>query len=273
MVFPTRNSIAASSQGPAKFHTTMARFKRTMPAPGAVAAPKTSFSETTDETSSDKISSGGSIREPVVEETSNATCPQVANNDVATMERRHDSVLNPTTEQAATSSYIGTLTPRPPRKNLRASLRALQVPRQQSGAPCTGADNTPLDVEDEDDKERLAIMKKRVYDGHALLDVRQQELDEFAAKLDEEDAALEAQELADAKERAWEAQIRAAREQREAAAGRLAQRIVAEVVPMSASGRAYSDVAEIRRCAAPKVEYQMVPDGNYPRFHPSSKKG
>ena len=54
-----------------------------------------------------------------------------------------------------------------------------------------------------------------------------------------------------------------------AAEQRLAQRVVAEVVPISASGRAYGGVAEIRRSAATKVEYQMVPDGSYPRFHPS----
>lgn len=250
------------------FHATMARFKRTMSVCGAVAAPKNSSTETTDETSSEK-----SIDEPIVQDIGAATGPQVINNDIATTERRHDSVLDPMAEQVATSSTTGTPTPRPPRKDLRASLKALQDPRQQPGAPCANADNMPLDDEDDEYEERFAAWQRRIHDGHALLDARQQELDQFATRLDEEHAAGEAQELAAARGRAWEAQIRAAREQREAAAGRLAQRIVAEVVPMSASGRAYGDVAEIRRCAAPKVEYQMVPDGNHPRFHPSSKKG
>lgn len=105
-------------------------------------------------------------------------------------------------------------------------------------------------------------MQKRLNDDIERLDDKKRQLDQIVEHLNAQDAAA-----------AWEAQVRAAREQREAAAWRLAQRIVAEGVPMSASGRAYGDVAEIRRCAAPKVEYQTVPDGNYPRFHPSSKKG
>ncbi|GAB7327914.1 hypothetical protein MBLNU13_g11693t2 [Cladosporium sp. NU13] len=246
----------------------MARFKRTMSARGTVAAPKISFAETADETSSEE-----SICEPVFEEIGAATSPRVANNDIAIMKRRHDSVLEPAAEQTATSSSTCTLTSRPLRKDLRAALRALQDPRQQPGAPCTRADDMALDDEDDEDEERLANWQRRVHDGHALLDLRQRELDQIAAGLDEEEAAREAQEVAAAQERAWEAQIRAAREQREAASRRLAKRIVAEIVPMSASGRAYGNAAEIRRCTAPKVEYQMVPDGNYPRFRPWPQRG
>lgn len=114
----------------------MARFKRTMSARGAFTAPKTSSAETADATSSEE-----STCEHVVENNGAAIWPQMTSNDIDTTERRHDSVLDPTTEQVATSSTIGTLTPRPPRKDLRASLRALQDPRQQLDAPCTRADD------------------------------------------------------------------------------------------------------------------------------------
>ena len=237
------------------FYTAMARFKRTMSARGAVAAPITGLIETTDETSSEE-----SICEPVVEEIGTATRPQMPNNDIATMERRHNSVLSPTTEQAATRSTIGTLTPRPQRKGLRQSPRVLEDPRQQTGEPCTKADD--MAFEDEGNGESIAAMRKRLYDDLERLDDKRRQLDQIVAGMDAQDAAT-------AQERAWKAQIRAAREQREAAARRLAQRMVAEIVPMSASGRTYGDVAEIRRCAAPRAEYQMVPDGNYPRFRPS----
>ena len=247
----TAPSITSSYEGPAKFHGTVARFKRTISARGAVAAPKTSSTETTDETSSEE-----SLYEPVLEDISAATRLYVANNDIATVGRRHDSILDPTPEQAATSSILGTLTPRPPRKDLRASLRALQGPRQQPDAPCTRADD--MASENEGNGESIVIMRKRLYDDLERLDDKKRQLDQIAANMDAQDATA-----------AWEAQARVAREQREAAAGRLAQRIVAEVVPMSASGRAYGDVAEIRRCAAPKVEYQTIPDGNYSRFRHS----
>ena len=259
---PTKPSIAESFRGPALFHKTMARFQRRRPASGAVAAPQHSFAATADETGRERSIVEGGIGATVQ--------PYMASNDIAAVERRHDSIFDSTKEQAATSSTIGTLTPRPPRKDLRAALRVLQDPRQQPGAPCTRVDDMALDDEDEEEAERVASWQRRIYDSHALLDVRQRELEQLAAGLEDEEAAREAQEVAAAHERAWEAQMKAAREQREAAARRLAQRIVAEVVPMSAHGRAYSDVDEIRRCAAPKVEHQMVPDGNYPRFHPSS---
>lgn len=262
MQAPTKSSSAASFQGPALFHSTMARFKRTTPASGATSTRRTSFAETTDETSSE-----GSVYEIEVEDIGAATRPHNVKNDTATMEERHDSVFESAAEQAAISRGIGTLTPRPPRKDLRAALRTLQDPRQRPGAPCTTADDVA--VEDDECYESLAIMQKRDDDGHTRLNAYQQQLDQIAAGLEAEHAAREAQALAAAKERAWEAQVRAARERKEAAAGRLAQRIVAEVVPMSASGRAYGDLREIRRCAAPKVEYQTVPDSCYPRFRPS----
>lgn len=244
------------------FHNTMARFKRTMPASGVTSTRRTSFAETADETSSEE-----SDYETTEGDIGAATQPYMPKDDIATMEERHDSVFESAAEQAAISRGIGTLTPRPPRKDLRATLRILRDPRQQPGAPCTTAD--AVAVEDDEGFESLAIMQKRDDDSHARLNAYQRQLDQIAAGLEAEHAAREAQALAAAKERAWEAQIRAARERKEAAAGRLAQRIVAEVVPMSASGRAYGDLREIRRCAAPKVEYQTVPDSCYPRFRPS----
>jgi hypothetical protein len=239
------------------FHSAMARFKRMRPARGAVAAPKTSFAETVDETSSEE-----SLCEFVEDNIGATTRPYASNNDIATMERRHDSVFIAKTEQAATNSKIHTLTPRPQRKDLRRSLAASGYFKQQRNAPCTSADDIAL--EDEGNGESIATMQKRTNERVALLDDRQRELEQVVANLN-------AQELAAAQARAWEKQIRAARERRMAAAERLAQRVVAEVVPMSASGRAYGDVKEIRRCAAAKVEGQMVPDGSYPRFYPSSK--
>ena len=224
-----------------------------MPTRSAVAASKPSSTET---------SSEESIYEPVIEDICAATGPQAAKNDIATMERRHDSVLDPMTGQAATSSTIGTLTPRPPRRNLRQSLMVPEDPRQCPDNPCTEPDD--ITSENEGDGESIANMRKRLYDDLERLDDKQRQLDQIVANMNAQDAAA-------AQERVWEAQIRVAREQREAASMLLAQRIVAEVVPMSASGRAYGNVAEIRRCAAPKVEYQMVPDGNYPRFRPSSQ--
>ncbi|KAM0701692.1 hypothetical protein Q7P35_010601 [Cladosporium inversicolor] len=263
MQAPTRSSIAAASRGPALFHSAMERFRRTTPANGAISTRRTRFAGTADETSSEE-----SDYEIVDEDIGAATRPHTAKNDIATMERRHDSGFGTTVEQAAISRGIGTLTPRPPRKDLRAALRTLQDPRQHPGAPSTKADDMATE-DDDDDYESLAIMRQRDDDGHARLKVYQQQLDQIAAGLQAEHAARGVQELAAGRKRAWEAQIRTAREQKEAAAGRLAQRIVAEVVPMSASGRAYGDVKEIRRCAAPKVEYQTVPDSCYPRFRPS----
>jgi hypothetical protein len=256
MQSPTKSSIAASYQGPAMFHSAMARFKRMRPARGPVAAPKTSFAETADETSSE-----GSVSEIVVEDIGAATRLYVSRNDITAMERRHDSLLIATTEQAANNSKIHTLTPRLQRKDLRRSLVASGYFKQQPDAPCTTAD--AITLEDEGNGESITTMQKRTHERVALLDDRQRELAQIVANIN-------AQEVAAAQERAWEVQIRAARERRMAAAERLAQRVVAEVVPMSASGRAYGDVKEIRRCAAAKVEGQMVPDGSYPRFRPSS---
>jgi len=239
------------------FYSAMARFKRMRPARGVVAAPKTSIAETADETSSEE-----STYESVVEDIGAATRPYMARNNIATMERRHDSLLIPKTEHAATNSKIHTLTPRPQRKDLRRSLVASGYFKQQPNAPCTTAD--AITLEDDGNGESIATMQKRTHERVALLDDRQRELAQIVANIN-------AQEVAAAQARAWEKQIRAARERRMAAAERLAQRVVAEVVPMSASGRAYGDVKEIRRCAAAKVDGQMVPDGSYPRFYPSSK--
>lgn len=245
------------------FHSAMARFKRTMPGHGAIAARKTSSIETADDTSSE-----ASFAE---EDTGAATRPRVANTDIASTEKRQDSVLDTMKEQATTSSAIDKLTPRPQRKDLRRSLEVSGYFKQRPSAPCTRADDLALedDGDDENGEKWLASARHQIAEEHARLDIKQLELDQMRATLDDERAAREAQELAAARERAWEAQIRAARERRKAAEQRLTQRIVAEVVPMSASGRAYADVAEIRRCAATKVECQIVPDSYYPRFSPS----
>lgn len=245
------------------FHDTIARFKQMVLVRGAIAAPKTSSTDTTDETSSAE-----SLCE-FVEDIGATIQPQVSDTDTATIEKRHDSVLDPTKEQAATSSMISTLTPRPQRKDLRRSLEASGYFKPRPNAPCTSADETSGD-DDENGKMWLARERARMYDGLARFNVCQQQVDQMRADLDVERAAREAQEFAATQARAWEAQIRAAREQRQTAEQRLTQQIVAEVVPRSASGRAHGDVAEIRRCAATKVGYQMVPDGNYPQFRPSS---
>jgi hypothetical protein len=244
------------------FHSAMARFKRPMPGHGAIAVRKTSSAETVDEKSSE-----ASFQQ---EDAGAATWPYVANNNIATVERRQDSVLDTMTEQAATIGSIGTLTPRPKRKDLQCSLEASGYFKQRLGTSCTTIGEVALDDDDEIGEMWLASKRERMAEDHARLNVYQQQLDQMCATLDDERAARKAQEFAAAQERAWEAQIRAARELRRAAEQRLAQMIVAEVVQMSASGRAYGDVAEIRRCAATKVEYQMVPDSYYPRFRPSS---
>jgi hypothetical protein len=124
--------------------------------------------------------------------------------------------------------------------------------------------------ENEGNGESIADLQKRMQEGLARLDPRLQELDQIRARQEEERAAREAQEIAAARERAWEAQIEAARERRKAAAGRLAQRIVAQVVPVSASGRAYGDVVEIRRCAGRRGNARWCRTGTILVFHPSS---
>ena len=114
------------------FHNAMARFKRMRLTCGAVAAPKTSFAETADEMSSEE-----STYDFVVEDIGATTRPYASRNDIAAMERRHDSVVIATTEQAATNSKIHTLTPRPQKKDLRSSLAASGYFKQQPNAPCT----------------------------------------------------------------------------------------------------------------------------------------
>ena len=257
-------SIAASSQGPAMFQSAMARFKRMSSARGAVIARQPSFADSVDETSSEASSQE--------EDTRAATRPYVANTDIATVDKRQDSVMDTKTKQAATIGTNSTLTPRPERKDLRRSLEASGYFKQRPSVLCTKAvEIAPEDDHDDENGEKwLASARHQIAQEHARLDVKQKHLDQIRATLDHKRAAREAQEFAAAQERAWEAQIRAAREQRRAAEQRLTQRIVAEVVPLSASGRAYGDVKEIRRCAATKVECQMVPDSYYPRFRPSS---
>jgi hypothetical protein len=92
----------------------MARFKRTIPGHGAVAARKTSSVETADDTSSE-----ASFEE---EDTGAAIQLHMPNTDIAAVEKRQDSVIHARTKQAASIGTIGTLTPRPQRKDLRRSL-------------------------------------------------------------------------------------------------------------------------------------------------------
>jgi hypothetical protein len=233
----------------------------------AVTARPTRPTETADETSSSS-SSDSSLYELVDEDIPAPTRRlRVMNPDVIPVEERHDSVFDEIVGQAATIGTIGSLTARPPKRDLR------------SGSSTPADEGAALDYDG--NGESIASMREAMNEGFARLNVHQQHLDQVVAHTDhkfsshlEDDRALhEAQEAVaareralEAQERALEAQIRAAREHRREAAERLGQRIVAEVVPMSAHGCAYGDVAEIRRCAAPKAEVQIVPDGSYPRF-------
>lgn len=135
-------------------------------------------------------------------------------------------------------------------------------------------------IDSDDDGESLTIMRQRMADGFARLQRSQDQLDEVVARMNQADETLAehieedqiirearcAREVADAEERLVITDMKASCERKKAEAERLGERIVAEVVPLSADGRAYCDLAEVRRCAAPRAKYQMVPDSSYPRF-------
>lgn len=139
-------------------------------------------------------------------------------------------------------------------------------------------------TDSDDDGESLTIMRQRMDEGFAQLQRSQDQLDEIVAHMKQTDQTLSdhieedqifrearcAREVADADERIAIADAKVLCERKKAEAERLGERIGAEAVPMSADGRAHCDLSEIRRCAAPRARYQMVPDSSYPRFYPQS---
>lgn len=139
-------------------------------------------------------------------------------------------------------------------------------------------------IDSDDEGESLTIMKQRMDEGFARLQRSQDQLDQIAAHMKQTDQNLSdhieedqvfrearcAREVADAEERLVITDMKALCERKKAEAERLEERIVAEVVPLSADGRAHCDLSELRRCAAPRARHQMVPDSNYPCFYPQS---
>lgn len=102
------------------------------------------------------------------------------------------------------------------------------------------------------------------------LESAQQFLDQALSQhLEDDQDYREAQcerKVAAADERVAVAELKVFCERKKADAQRLEERIVAEVVPLSANGMAHGDVAEIRRLAAPRVARQMMADSSYPCF-------
>jgi hypothetical protein len=227
------------------FHNAKARFKRMVSAHGAVAARPTSPTNTDDESSS---SGGGESLYEIVDEDARAATPRlrVMNPDVVVEGERHDSVIDNAAGQGAAIGTIGSLATTPQRHGL--STPNYSRPRRYTALSPADASALAYDG----NGSSIASMRQTMHENFARLNVHQHYLDQVVAHMNDAFSA--------------EAQRRAVREQRREAAERLGQRIVAEVVPVAAQGRAYGDVAEIRRCAAPRVEAQMVPDGNYPRF-------
>ena len=141
---------------------------------GAVDAAQTHSADSADETSTGEL-----IDELAKAYLDAATQLDAANNAVATMESKHDSMFNLRRDQAATSSTSGILSPRPQRVWLRHSLLEPEQPRQRPGASSTGADETALDDDDDDsgNGESIAHMRECMETGLACLEIHQQQLE------------------------------------------------------------------------------------------------
>lgn len=253
----TTPPVAAPASGPARFHNAKARFKKLVAArrtnSGAVATCQDHGTENSGETSNESLS------EHRIVDTATTIRRNEANDDTYAAGSRHDSVFDAATEQLYLPSAISARTPRPRRQNLRQATGLPEHPRLRPDADGTRGDGTTASYDD-DQGESLSQLRQRMDEGFARLDVHQQQLNRMVARMDQEFS----------EERVAEAKLRAAREKKKAEAQRLGERIVKETAPRSANGRAYSDLSEIRRCAAPRATYQMVSDSNYPRFGPSS---
>ena len=265
-------SVAASTQnqGPARFHNAKARLKRRI---GAATSDYDATREASVPEESDVTSDEESLPEHAFDGFSGTFQPYESDNDSVVIENRHDSVFSMTADQTLPANTISALTARPQRRNLRHALGPSEYRKSGLRTVHTRADEEAA-LNHERNGESLASMRRVMNEGFARLSVHQRQLDQvvahmnqtFSSHLEDDRAFRQAQ----AAQEAAADRVRALEAQRRVYAKRVGQRIVAEVVPRAAHGRAYSDVEEIRRCAAQKVEFQMVPDGKYPRFCPSS---
>lgn len=178
-----------------------------------------------------------------------------------------DSVLNTESEQLPSATIAGTPISAPQRKVsglpecLRIRPNADRIRDDRAAMERDYATTTLA---------RIRQSVHRLESTQHLLDQEVARVDQTLSQhLEDDQARREAQcarDVVAAEERVVEAEIKVSYERKKADAQRLEGRVVAEVVPLSADGRAHADVAEIRRLAAPRAKYQSVADSSYPRF-------
>jgi hypothetical protein len=219
-----------------------------------------------------------SLYESAVEGSPPTTQSHETQRSLAVNNKRVDSLFLGEAQHVLPDSTARVTDFTPRRHSLQRTDSLPQCLRIRPNADRIRADQAAIDCDSEG--ESLDIMRKRMNEGFARLEIHQQELDRLIASNQEVSEHIEddhlyreaqaARELAIAEERVVAARAKVSYERKKADAYRLQERIVAENVPLSAGGRAECDLAEIRRIATPKAARQMVPDSYYPRFCPPS---
>lgn len=256
------SSIVAPTMGPALFHRAQLRFKQLVAgaASNTVAARRDSAAESS-ATSDDGLS------EPAEGTAYVPFRPQVAKSVLTIRNSLRDSLLDVEGEHLPSITVAGAPKPAPQRDFsplpdcLRLHPNADRIRDDREALERSYATST---------LDRLKQNVRQLQSAQKYLDQHFARVDQkLSDHLEDDQEYREAQcarEVAAAEERVTVAELKVSHERKKADAQRLEERIVAEVVPLSADGRAHGDVADIRRLAAPRSAYQMMADSSYPRF-------
>lgn len=246
--------------GPALFHRAQARFKKMVggTASSAVATRRASVAESSEDES---------LSEPAGDISYVPYRLYATKGALVVRNSPRDSLLAAESEQLSSNTVAGAHIPTPQRK-VSALPECLRI---RPNADRIRDDKAAME------RDYATTTLAKIRQSVTRLESTQHLLDQEVARVDqtlwqhleEGQARREAQcarNVAAAEERVVEAEIKVSYERKKADAQRLESRVVEEVVPLSAEGKAHGDAVEIRRLAAPRAARQSVPDSSYPRF-------
>ena len=252
------SSIVAPTMGPALFHRAQLRFKKLAAgaASNAVATRGDSATESSapsDAASDDGLSQpSGSTSYVPFRPYMVKSAPVVRNGSCESVSSTEEEQLPPATAAATGVAPMRGLSPLP--DCLRLHPNADRIRDDKAAIERDHATST---------LDRLKQSVRQLQSAQQFLN---QALSQHVEDDQDYREAQCAREVVAAEERVAVAELKVAHKRKKADAQRLEERIVAEVVPLSADGRAQGDVAAIRRLAAPRAARQMIADSSYPRF-------